>query len=408
MQSDREPNKTENAKTKNKPWYHPARILKFLRKVDYLHTGAASLLGLERFIPQLEKFQANLGYLSIFLTVITIPINIFGVTYGLFLSEENKLNRFMRVVMAASSIALTAISIVAAAGIIVGAATILMMIGAAKGLFESVLRTGLAIYDRFFGQGVKDAKEIKRLREKIINEQPNPYDKDLTDLETLTNAQRKRNKAIANGLHVIAMNVVGVIAVGLLFGGITAVAGKGILIGLGMYGAADAVGLNPIKLTMRFINWTSRKVRGKPLFDPFGKKNKDELRAELAAEYAKRADAKFKQTNAEVKQVYPNHSNSEVIVIQGMAGARPSKPLPSKPLQPKPPEPSEPPANDAVIAATTTHETNHKTNLAALVETEKIIGHAAGDLKTKPVVSSAENEDEGDTKKNPPHNNLGS
>lgn len=373
MQSNRENDNTEKTKAKKRPWYHPTSILKFLRKVDYLHTGAASLLGLEKFIPQLEKLQANLGFLSIFLTIITIPINLFGVTYGLFFSQENKLNRFIRVAMAAIGIALTAISIIAAAGLIAGAGTILMMVGAAKGLFESVLRTGLAVFDRFFGKGAKDAAEIKTLREKILDNWPNPYDKDLTKLEELTNAQRKRNQAIARGVHVIAMNVIGVIAVGLLFSGITAAAGTGILIGLGIYGSADGIGLNPIKLSMRFINWTSRKIRGKPVFDPFAKKNKDELRAELAEEYAKRSEAKVKlEKSSNAKQdpasVKEGNLQSEAKLFKKLL----PKPLPSKPL---------PHANDSVIMHESNHPDDHANDHAALIETVKIVMDAAGERK---------------------------
>lgn len=299
----------DNTGKKAKSWYHPKRMLDHARKVEYVSQGGSSLLsGLEKFIPVVERLQTNLGFISLFITILGLPIHLYNTLYGLIWSKESHYNRATRVVFGVASIALTAVSIIAAVGVIVGASTILMMVGAAKGLVESIWKTGIAIYDRFFGRGAAIRQEINAIRHAIKK------DGQLTDdridrLTKLTNQQRKGNQQIANGLHVIAMNVIGIIAVGLLFSGVTAAAGTGILVGIGIYGAADAVGLNPFSWAGRGINWASRKIRGKPLFDPFTPKTRNEVRADLLNELTKNQSFAIKYEKA---QIIP-HSNANLI-----------------------------------------------------------------------------------------------
>ena len=359
---------------KKKPWYRPKRLMDYTRRSEYVAQGASiGLSALERFIPAIERLQSNLGFLSLFITILGLPFHLFNIMYGLAWSKESDLSRATRVLIGFGGIILTSIGIVAAVGLISVAAPILMMVGAAKGLVESVWRTGLSVYERFFGQGAKDAKEIKHLRETIKQQWP-ATETQFQRLTELTNKQRKRNGQIANNLHVIAMNVVGTIAVGLLFSGVTSAAGVGILVGVGVYGAVDAVGLNPFKWAGRLANWTSQKIRGKPLFSPFTPKNTDELKAELYHELTKKnpVAAKIQQPVASVAPT----ANSEKQILSE--------------LQKKPTRPAPLPEHDKVNQPDPAHPSS-----AYFAKTSVAI-RASGNLKQTPLKQSEEDEAEGE------------
>ncbi len=307
--------------------YKPKRIAKRVSESEFATQGISWVIGgAETFIPAIERIQSNLGFLSLFITALGFPIHLLNLIYGLVWSKENDLSRATRILFGFGGIALAAIGLVAAVGLITVAAPIIMMIGAAKGLVESVWRTGLSIYDRFFGQGAKDANEIKKIRAEIAQDANLLKDDDrINRLTMLTNRQRKRNGQIAEGFHVIAMNVVGTIAVGLLFGGVTSAAGTGILIGIGIYGGVDAVGLNPLRWAGRLANWTSKKIRGKPLFSPFSPKTPEDIKAELYNELNKNKSGTLTHSNASKKTMVSH--NSETSILSTLQAQPASSPL---------------------------------------------------------------------------------
>jgi hypothetical protein len=186
-----------------------------------------------------HPIHINLAWMSILLSVVTIPMNIIRIINNLFFSKEHKAERGMKIAMGVAGILFGGICLFAAVGTLIIATPILVLIGTIKGVIENIWMLGVAIFQRFANKS--------------------------TDPELL----EKQNIKIASRAHGLMQSAVALVGAILLFTPLFKV-GIAILAGTAAYGLADAFNLNPFKWAARGIISVIKKITGKAIQEKLG------------------------------------------------------------------------------------------------------------------------------------------
>ena len=261
------PNNESNDKSKQRSDNRAKKLFNWI-ETFYWHVEKVSKIALSESISPwwatklreaLDTLQVanNLGWIGLILTTLLLPIGIYNIIRSV-TSEKDKVVQGVTIAKMISSIALATIGALTAAGLIYIITPLLFTISAAKSLIENSILLSKHLYNRFF-------------RKNTISKETTS---DLTELTKLMNEKRKNDEAIVNSTHAILQSSVAL--TGSIFLFVFPPAGIIILLATAIYGLLD-----PIRRIGQFANFISRKIRNKPLFDPFRMRTEEEVYQEI-------------------------------------------------------------------------------------------------------------------------------
>ena len=321
--SDQAKKTTHKFDKKSKKIYSKAERTELL-----LLSTKKEVFGNEEIFSFFEKIKSGLEWLSLATYIIAIPIYAFKAYHDAIHAKKDKYSRAVMFGMDCLGGLLAGLGVVAIVGLAPVGMPILIVASAAKSLIEKGLLISKLIHTVFFSKDHK--KEIKVLDEKIttlknkIKQSPrylNQGSPEIKELRKLMNNKNKPERELARETHHFAESGVALVGAGLLFTPAFPI-GAAILIGVGLYGIFDAFNVNPFTLMARGINFLSKKIRGKPLFNnPLPtKKSIEEVVEDLKKEIE--IDKKNGMQNAgEHEQPQPNPKpklihNSELDIVK--------------------------------------------------------------------------------------------
>jgi hypothetical protein len=247
-----------------------------------------ALVGSEDVWSRVDRASRNLSWLIYLAYSLLLVIGAYRIIRGVFVTESKHATRAQQIFMGVTGVALGILGVLAVSSVLYISTAILMVVGAARGVLGGLWDVGIAVYDRFFGEGKKAQAEIKKITDSA--------DIDINRLTELTNAQRARNQVVADKIHLVVQSVVALIGAALLFTPLAPIGGC-ILVGIAAYGLADGFKLNPFK-------WMASKI-----YNPFKAKTSEEI----ATKFTRTKKIEPTETPVLEKQIAPVPTTHHII-----------------------------------------------------------------------------------------------
>src|SRR3990167_5206033 len=238
--------------------------------------------------------KADLGWVSAFTSILTLPIHIYKVVHGSILSKAGNATRTAQVLGGIVGIGLGILAFVGVFILKVIAAPFIVLGTTLKATVEAGFELGKRFVNYFFLHGKtlkkeraeKKAEFFELAKDKSNMDALKMYRADTQDKSAFTSTQKRfiqldqdltridnkrtrMREKIGCGFHRLFKAFLGLAGAILLF--IIPPVGAKILLASAAYNVADAAGVNPLRLICRGINTISKKVSGKDL-DPFAQK----------------------------------------------------------------------------------------------------------------------------------------
>lgn len=235
---------------------------------------------------KLEELKISMGWASTILSVMLIPFYFLNLTQAAIFDKADKPTRALQVASAIIGIGMGVLGILITMKALFIATPFLIIAGAARTVVENAIQIGINTYQQFFGTGVKEERNISKLKKNLLENENiselSTESKQITELTDLINKKPNRMNQSLKKMHGIVQGCFAMVGGILLLSPPTMIIGASILLGLGIYGALDHFGYNPIHLAGKGINALAKKISGKPLFsDPFETKTKLDVLNEL-------------------------------------------------------------------------------------------------------------------------------
>ncbi|TAK73744.1 MAG: hypothetical protein EPO11_07920 [Gammaproteobacteria bacterium] len=230
------------------------------------------------FIPIVEKFANQLGWVSLFAAALILPLNFVKIVTTFKFSEESKASQGVKTALYLGDIALSALAVTATFVMVVATvvtAAFFILAGTIKSFLEDAWDFGKALYNRFkIGREIK--QEIKNKKEAIIDQLKHGVvvsENETKELTQLINRQRAYNKDLAEKGHRLIQSLVDLIG-GILTPTPFVFVGMLILGAGSFYRTVDVLNLNPFKKIAQRI------------WNPFKELTEEEVMETLRKDYA--------------------------------------------------------------------------------------------------------------------------
>ena len=254
----------------------------FIRKAKGLVSNL-HLFGLTHFV---SKFAANLTWLALAGTLVTIPFNLYKLARtALFSKKKMDAYRGGKLAMLIAELGIAFLAVLVIGGAIAIAAPILIVASSAKAVLEGFWTIGKTLFQRH------QLKQTLRKQEEAFQASTDDKKRLPPDYWQNKNKLRELNQKLASKTHILVQSAIALAGAALLF---TPAAPVGIilLVSVAAYGLADAVNLNPLRwLAQGFLAIFKRN----PLPGPVSEPEKEKFTEKLAQ--AEKPSVSVKDTN---------------------------------------------------------------------------------------------------------------